>query len=1409
MPLDDLIPIVGAAKGNAGSKRGASSDLTSGLISISGARDNVDVDMSDFDVDDLLGDGSTKSKAKKNDKSDEKKKKKSKDKDKSKSSSSSKKKSKSKSKKSAFDDDDDFGGDDGSGGNDDLNSLAKNWDSAAELEMAAAAAARRKNGRGKMGGGLDDEFAKMLGLDSGDVGSGTNFESPPLSPEPIAHLGRDVEKNDDDTFGISGYTPTVRGSKKLDPPTSLEVEEPSKTSDEGISASFFQDDGSKASEDLSSLSSLLGPTTDRRGGGRGGRRHNGGAESDPFGFGSTATPSSSTFDSLFGGSSSRRSYLDDPFAKSTKDSREDHNSGQQGLKNTTEEIRRGQTLDDPPEEITPVQETAPSSQRLSAKDDLLADLFSPEPRGSSRNARHQEQPALPKLDEFDDVDNYSKREKVEISPEAIPSVLPVAVDSAKQQNDLLAELFATPSHEKPKVEKELPATKIAVETKPATPPKVMPSSQEKDKAAVRTESSNADLGSARDSLLMDLLGGLSPPKPSEPLLSRKRSRSNNSSNNNSPEKEVGKTEDPFKSSLPPSPTQSQPLATVPEVPADIPVAATASSERPITPPSPGRRRSITVDKGALAIRESDFEQSKDSLLEILPSSPPASARSSPHRRNSYSQSFEAEDSVAADPVEEQVNVAVVGRKIQEVAEPPTPDAIQLPPPLEVVPKVADPLLQSQPSKSKELIEAKVSLTPACNCFEREAKLSVAFDEERSALQQTINELKQQLETQETTSNQLTQQFTQQLEERNSSIDQLSQQIELQDASINQLSQQLEARGAANAQLAQQLAIAERGKLEADQAAATCKDNAASFQHRAELLEAELRALREELSRSKRAVQDAELALARKVAEQDEADQLERHREKRALEALSAQMQRALARLTISHQVHEEGSGYDNSAARAAAEDEARLRVIASLEGSSKRAVQHAEQERTKLAELLRELETGARNARQGALEDKERLRQEQQRLDALSAHLQAQTAALRDQEATHAAYMGKQLAEAREDARVYEVRLATRRTQLERDERAIYEARAEFAAFREQTALEIEREHEELRGSRMALEDAWRELRADREDLEAELASHEDEFQALESVRREVQQAEARLAERTQEVVALAEKLDVGTRELLEREQLVAQQAAVVQDTDTSFSNRERALERVKHELETREQRLHVQIRQLDGARVRLTQQRREQQQLMAAARRHYTTEKPKVVVDNNKPWRQSEVLSAVHRTRNDFISNPRGVDEQKSRPWETEQPVEEDPSGLPPALRKQVEDNWQRRNQQVNQHRYRQSSSRNFNSQNLEALGWSSTSLDCDAPSSTTKTSDARSSATVSNTARLEKHKAGSGQSGGDLFKVSQQQRSNSIPVTTSFHTPQAGVPVSHSVSRSRQPPPPPAARSLGSFQPTVRVNL
>jgi hypothetical protein len=63
MSLGGLIPITGAGSGSSGAGNAKKvNDLTSGLISISGQKGGTaDIDMSDFDVDDLLTEGTTTS----------------------------------------------------------------------------------------------------------------------------------------------------------------------------------------------------------------------------------------------------------------------------------------------------------------------------------------------------------------------------------------------------------------------------------------------------------------------------------------------------------------------------------------------------------------------------------------------------------------------------------------------------------------------------------------------------------------------------------------------------------------------------------------------------------------------------------------------------------------------------------------------------------------------------------------------------------------------------------------------------------------------------------------------------------------------------------------------------------------------------------------------------------------------------------------------------------------------------------------------------------------------------------------------------------------------------------------------------------------------------------------------------
>ncbi|KAL7688368.1 hypothetical protein Plhal304r1_c019g0067651 [Plasmopara halstedii] len=1157
MPLEDLIPI-GISRDSTNIKKENDHSLTSGLISIPKSRDN-DVDMSDFDVGDLLGDDSSKSLSKTSLKSKHDKKK-TKTKDKVKKLNTNKAKTKLKSKKTSHHDEDMA---------DNWTSSTKTWDSAAELELAAA---RRKNGSGKIGSGLDDELTKMLGENSG---IGAEFGQARSIQMEISKF----DKNDSIAANEVGSLDTLKRRGRQEVDTNSSAIEP-----DGISASFFND---TKSDDMNatSRSSLL--TAERRGGARGGRRQASAEVSDPFGIGATTTSSDSPFEMLFKGASGKRRDFDDLFSKPARDFSKDIE--QQDVIGTTNARESDDTV---------------HTEKVSVKDDLLADLFASEPRGS----RHQQKSFISEKNKvIDDHDKTKVKREVDGS------------DQANEQSDRLVAQHVAPQYTNSTSEKE---AKIQLSTEEHR------SSYQESKplvaSAVTPASRIDDLASAKESLLMDLLGDMSISKTTESPLQHRRSNTN--INIGSP---IEDTEGPQKTSLP---VKAQLPATIVEAPPQISSIAHPSKKNLFSPPSPEHRLSPTLNVNS----EKEFEQAKDNLLkEILPLSPSASIRSSPDRRNSYSQSFTTEDDV------QDIGQEIIHEEVRNDR-----SKVQVSVTNSESPKLH--LLKTPHTKI-----TSTTTSPVCNCAEQIAKVTAAFDSERSTFQQKIEALGQQLEAQTTTSTQRVNELTQEVKDRETSLKQLSQQLNVETAS--------------KVELTEQLALVERDKLQADHAAAKYKENAVTLQHRTDLLQSELQTLRDELSRSKCACQELELTLNRLKAEQDEVNQLERQREKRAFEALSMQMQRALARLSISHQVYEEGSGHDQTAARVAAEDEARLRVIASLEGSSKRAAQHAEQERVKLTELLRELEMGARHARQGAFEEKERLRQEQKRLDALSAHLQAQASVLRDQEAAHALYMGKQLAEAREDIRIQEARLATRRTELERDERALYQVRAEFAAFREQTAIEMERERTELHSLRLKLDDEWRELHTDREEFENELASHDGEFQALERKRNNLQNAEAQLCERTQAVVTLAEKLDGGIRELAEREQLVAQKAVTVHDIDASFQMREQALERAKNELQRREQRLHVQIRQLDTARERLMHQR---QQHLIVGNQKGAKQSSGQVIDNNKPWRDQGYHNNFRHLK----------DKVQSKVYSLESRVEEDPSGLSPAFRKQIEANWQRR---------------------------------------------------------------------------------------------------------------------------------
>lgn len=1127
MAIGDLIPISGASKGTRNLTKEDTQSLTSGLISIAGARDH-DVDMSDFDVGDLLDEDSstTKLKSASTSKSVEKKDRQLTDDLKRATSSKKKKKSKSKAKKSKFDDD---------ASHEDGKTSTKKWDSVAELEMAAA---RRKDG-GKRSSGLNDELERMLNGRETDFTSIETFQGASLQQaEMIDTLDTGDSKSDASAL--------VRNRKETDGNEVARFD--------GIASSFFDE----KEKDGNAMASFV--TTERRGTARGGRRQARGGDLDPFDRKPTTTSTGSTLQKLFGDASTLRRDFDDLFSKPLRTGSNGFER-QNGLEATTASETRPT--------VSPFRDTA-LTERVSAKDELLADLGAPDAQST-----HPKSVFL----ETKDV----KEEEIEANAWQSQR----AIEPAKGQSDQLTEsLFSPPlvNHLDTRGKEELNEQVSLSATE-----KALPSFQRELSGATdqRTTSLNV---SAKDSLLMDLLGDLSATKSIETLPAQRRSSA--SSGKDSPLKEAPDLVETFDSNV--------------KIHVDTKIVETPRPTSLIERHSPVHLPAsrTMIDNNMI---ERDGKRSQDrNLADNLPV---------------------ADKGLVAMTAPEVTN----DRKSEK-------------------PEGQSALILAQSLKPGNF-EAP-NAPPICHCSEREAAFTAAFDTERAAFHLTIDTLTQQIKTQAAAS---------------------AQQIKDHEAAREQLCLELDARRASHAELTQQLAVAARQQVQAEQDAATWHDNVASAEHRAALLETQVSALRDELLGSKRAHQEAEATLGRLQREQHDVDQLERHREKRAFEALRAQLHQALARLSLVHQVHDDASGAAQVAARAAAEDDARLRVIATLEASAKRAAHDAEHERLKLTALLRELEQSARLARQGAVDEQERLRQEHQRLDAWSAHLQAQATALRDHEAAHAASMGAQLAQAREDFRVQDARVATRRTELERDERALYQARAEFAAFREQTAGEVKRERDEVQTARVEVEAAWRALDADREAWATALASHEGAFQALASERQDLHDAEARLKDRTHEVVVLAEQLDAGTRALMQREELVAQQAARVYEMDTAFQKREQALARVKTEVQTREQRVHVQLRQLDTARERLVHERKE---LVARKSRGRGEQVSGKVRDNNRAWRQSARGEFMQRLQREKVVRDNGEKECST----CERPFEEDPSGLSPALRKQVEANWARR---------------------------------------------------------------------------------------------------------------------------------
>lgn len=467
-----------------------------------------------------------------------------------------------------------------------------------------------------------------------------------------------------------------------------------------------------------------------------------------------------------------------------------------------------------------------------------------------------------------------------------------------------------------------------------------------------------------------------------------------------------------------------------------------------------------------------------------------------------------------------------------------------------------------------------------------------------------------------------------------------------------------------------------------------------------------RQLVRELTMEQRERQAAQLKWQQREQQEDREHDLMRQREKLQMDALFQQLQSTLAHLQVSHGP----MAVDEQRTRSEVESAARMRMLSSLEVTSKSYAQRSEDECHRLAALLSTFETLLRSFRQEHIEEKERLRQEQFRLDVLAAHFQAQSAVLHERADANSQLLAKSLAASLQDARTADARVSTRRQQLEEHERALFQERAEFAAYREQAVEQHARAEQSLAQQHREIEARWRELEDERADLDAVIAAHELDFQQLQRESQALEDEKSRVAKRAEQVAQLAHRLEQYTSQMVSRETEADEAMRVAEGRLEQLFAREKAVKNEREALGDRERRLHQQLRQLDRARGRLNEQRK--QHLIASVSSVRTADASHQSVGDQRRPRKASFEAEKAKTgavrpartvdldcdgdikrllsgRRSGDDNQREHSPQPSVPspisaWKLPDSSPADPSGLSPALRKLVEDNWKRKQWQL-----------------------------------------------------------------------------------------------------------------------------
>ncbi|RHZ10213.1 hypothetical protein DYB31_012363, partial [Aphanomyces astaci] len=250
---------------------------------------------------------------------------------------------------------------------------------------------------------------------------------------------------------------------------------------------------------------------------------------------------------------------------------------------------------------------------------------------------------------------------------------------------------------------------------------------------------------------------------------------------------------------------------------------------------------------------------------------------------------------------------------------------------------------------------------------------------------------------------------------------------------------------------------------------------------------------------------------------------QRHAEKDALERLLTQVRAAVSGLKVL-QENVVGSKSE-SEMRIWGENETRARVLVDMEGTCKAFMHRSQEECHRLQALLNAMEGTMRTLRGDHMEEKERLRSEQSRLDELAGHFQAQTTLLQERTDTNTRVVTQTLSAYIQDIRVAEARLHTRREQLLEEERQLHFARAAFAAQQEEALRDQRVAQEKLHMEQKRVEDKLHRVRHETNAFETLVHAHADEMNALAAYQVQLEHEKERLQNAATRVEHMAQQV--------------------------------------------------------------------------------------------------------------------------------------------------------------------------------------------------------------------------------------------------------------------------------------------